>query len=212
MMTSCGTHGVARWGSTKSAANGETSMRQRLSAISPLESPRVSCSRSGRAARTARAVSTKESRSSTVRVARTLLATSDPIAAKEIAITLSATSASIIVKPASEHRALPSPDRRNFGYSREPVHPHLKTCSETRQPDDPSTRHPRGEVANGRTGRSVVAARGEQRLYGDIGRKAQNTTTRARLDDAGRRIDHCCDLSILPLRGSVVGIQQGGGL
>ena len=109
------------------AANGITSMRQGWLAVSPVNNPDESCSRSGNAAIIARAVSSRGKRPSIELTPRTLLATKAPIEAKPTATIDSATSTSSRVKPAV--LSLGAADWHNVDPSRQPIDADLITES-----------------------------------------------------------------------------------
>src|SRR5215470_9119100 len=127
MITVCGTHGVGSRGSTLVKVKGNTSTRQRCPLISPEKLPGRNVARSGNAVSTARAVSISMRLVSIERAPRTVVAINDPIAASATAITASATTTSIRVKPAVLRRRLDlTPvERGKLDPSRQPVDPDL---------------------------------------------------------------------------------------
>src|SRR5690349_7024791 len=108
----------------------------------------------------ARAVSTSVRCSPTARAPRVVTAISEPIAASEIATTDSATSTSIKVKPRVSRL---EPFRWNNLYpSSEPVDANFIADAKARQRNGAAAGHAGREELDGRAGRPLVAARGEQ--------------------------------------------------
>src|SRR5262249_57509472 len=96
--------------------------------------PAASSSRFGRPLATARVVSTRATRCSSVRTPRTEVAITAPMAASDAATTASATSASMMVKPALLRRSV-GVAGDNFDSSRQPVDAYLVAHSEPGQRD-----------------------------------------------------------------------------
>src|SRR5262249_11175105 len=150
-------------GSTKVATNGAMSRRQRNPAEMPVAVPASRSRRSGSEVTSARSVSRYWSRWSIDRAPRIETATSAPIAVSVAAMTPSATSTSISVKPALLWR-----DRDNLDPSGQPVHPHLVAAARPRQRDHAAARHAGGEEDDPAAGRPVAAARRHQGVDGDV--------------------------------------------
>src|SRR5262249_36873596 len=186
MTTASGCHGVCACGSTKVAANGAISSRQRKPAATPVLVPASRSRRSGSDVTSARSVSRKASRWPIDCAPRIETATSAPIAVSDAAITASATSTSIKVKPALLflRRA-----RNNLDPSGEPIDAHLKDAPGPRQGDHSAARHPRGEEDDPAAGWTVAAARRHQGADRDVVRQANGLAGRARKNDPRRRID-----------------------
>src|SRR5690349_10643826 len=157
-----------------------------------------------------RAVSISVRCSPTARAPRVVTAISDPIAASEIAMTASATSTSIRVKPRWLRL---KPFRRNNLYpSGEPVDADLIADTEACQRNGAAARHARREELDGFTGEPLIAARGKQRVEHHIIGHANDAAGCARADDALRRVHFGDDLRAVADRGVAVGLEHGGGL
>src|SRR5262249_35417418 len=102
------------WTGVIAAANGNTSTRQRWPSASPVSSVRVSSVPSGIPAKTLRIVSISATFCSSDRVPRVVTPITDPIAVNDTAISASAISTSMIVKPASDLARLGGDTWNNF--------------------------------------------------------------------------------------------------
>src|SRR5262249_24208510 len=132
MVTSCGSLAALFAVGPAAADKGVTSTRQRWPMASPVKPPPASSSVFGRPLATARVVSTSATCCSSERTPRTEVAITAPIAASDAATTASATSASMMVKPALLRRS----ERvagDNFDSSGQPVDAYLVAHSESGQ-------------------------------------------------------------------------------
>src|SRR5262245_9002958 len=210
------------FGSTPAKTKGRTSTRQRWPASSPEKLPGLKVSRSGSAVAIMRAVSTSMRCVSSERAPRTVVAIREPMAASATAMTASATSTSISMKPAVlrfldrrrcgnfRSAALELVDRGNLDSSREPVDADLVSGAEPRQRDHAAARHAAGEEPDRRTGGALVAAGGEHRIEADVVREAHGAAGRAGFDRPGRGIDLRRYRRAAPQRRVAVGLEQGG--
>src|ERR1051325_4113263 len=189
MTTASGCHGVGDFGSTKVATNGAISRRQLKPAEMPVLIPASRSCPSGSDVTSARSVSRKASRWPIPCAPRIDTATSEPIAVSDAAITASATSTSIKVKPAFRLPVFLGSDRDNLDPSGEPIDPHLIAAAGPCQRDHAAARHAGGEEDDAAAGRPVAAARRHQGADHHIVGQANGLAGRARRDDAVRRID-----------------------
>src|SRR5262249_12275799 len=115
----------------------------------------ASCSRFGSADATARVVAKSSACRSSTREPRADVAIRAPIDASEAATMASATSTSMMVKPAS--RLLKNATRNNFNTSRQPVDAELVARAHTCEHNGAATRHPRRQKTDGRKRGPMVA-------------------------------------------------------
>src|SRR5579863_8607941 len=100
---------------------------------------------------------------SSERTPRTFVDITDPIATIEMATTASATSTSIIVKPAARP-SVGGVTRNNFDPSRQPVDANFIADIRPCQGHGPATRHAAGKETDRRQFLALVAAARQQRL------------------------------------------------
>src|SRR5215475_2248033 len=104
----------------------------------------------------ARAVCTSATCCSSERVPRADVAITEPMAASTATTTASATSTSMIVKPAVDRRPSQGIARNNLDSSGQPVDPNLIADTEPCQRDDAAARHAGREESDGGKGRTLV--------------------------------------------------------
>src|ERR1700720_4238340 len=208
--------GVQNWaarGLTKSPGKGAISTDQAWPCISPERVPAGRLARSGRPASTARGVSPSPRWCSILPEPRIFPATSNPMAAKETAVTASATRASMRVNPALASSSSTGRSKgiawNNFDPPRQPSDADFERCSEPREENRAAAGHSRRKELDCHSGGTLVALARKDCIKPDILGQLQQTPGRAGTNRPGYRAKVRRDGGAAPNRRVAIGLEQG---